>query len=315
VAYLTKAIFPLNLAVFYPYRTQSALVALAAAGLLLAVTVCVCRRPQTQPYLVVGWFWYLGTLVPVIGLVQVGAQAMADRYTYVPLIGTFIAAVWGLADLGRNRLISPRLIAALGAVAFAAFGLCTWVQVGYWHDSVSLWEHSLEITGPNHLACADMGVALRQRGQLNEALPWLELSAKLAPEFIVARENLGLVLFKLGQDARSKLEYEALLRMYSGGGQHGVSGGGLRVDPRHARAHRMLAMLLDAEGRTAAARTHLEQSLRLAPDEWQTHWVLGELLVREGETELGRRHLSEAARLNPAVGTAIAAGHSAFDRS
>jgi tetratricopeptide (TPR) repeat protein len=211
---------------------------------------------------------------------------------------SFIAAAGGLAALGR-RLVSPRLIVALGAVAFAAFGLCTWVQVGYWRDSVSLWEHSLEVTGPNHLACAEMGIALRQCGLMKEALPWLERSASLAPDYAVARENLGLVLYKLNEDARSKLEYEALLG----------------INPRHARAHRMLAMLLDAEGQSAAAKSHLEGSLRLAPDEWQTHWVLGELLVREGETELGRRHLSEAARLNPAVGTAIAAGHSAFDRS
>ena len=297
-AYLAKAVWPLELAAFYPYTKPTAPVALAIATLLAAATVWTCRRWRAQPYLAMGWFWYLGTLVPVIGLVQIGGQALADRYTYVPLIGVFIAAVWGLADLARNGLVSRNLIAALGAVALAGFGLCTWVQVGYWHDSVSLWEHSLEVTGPNHVACAELGIALRERGLFKEALPWLQSAAKLAPEYRVARENLGLVLFKLARDVESKHEYEAVLR----------------INPSHARAHRMLAMLLDAEGQAAAARSHLERSLRLAPDEWQTHWVLGELLVREGQAAVGERHLSEAARLNPSVGAAIAAGRSAFDR-
>jgi len=282
-AYLGKAIWPLDLAVYYPYKGHHAAFSLIAAALLAATSIWAWRRRDRQPYLAVGWFWYLGTLLPVIGVVQVGSQAMADRYTYVPLIGVFIAMVWGLADLVAKGIVSRASVAALAAVALTGFGLCTWVQVGYWRDSVTLWAHTIAVTGNSDFACCCLGIALRERGQIEAALPYLDEAAKLAPGMAVARENLGTVLFVLGKNDRSREEYEALVQL----------------KPNHAGARRTLAALSRREGDLEQAAGHLRDALAIDPNDWRAHWGLGEVLVEQGLSEKGQWHLDQAARLNP----------------
>ena len=147
-SYLGKMFWPAHLAVFYPHPGHNLPIWQAlAAGLALAVlTLLALRQARRHPYLLVGWLWYLGTLLPVIGLVQVGGQAMADRYTYVPFIGLFIVVVWGMADLAA-RWRAPKFLLPVGAgVVLSALMVCTWVQVSYWRDSITLYEHTLEVT-------------------------------------------------------------------------------------------------------------------------------------------------------------------------
>src|SRR5262249_25812359 len=146
VTYIGQMFWPTALGAFYPHRGPAlSMVAAAAAGVALAgfTVLAVCLRRRC-PYLLVGWLWYLGTLVPVVGLVQVGVQARADRYTYVPLIGLFLALVWGAADVGLRRW-GPHVLAAAAAVVLLACALLTWRQVHVWRDDYSLWSHTLEV--------------------------------------------------------------------------------------------------------------------------------------------------------------------------
>jgi tetratricopeptide (TPR) repeat protein len=283
VAYVGKAVWPSRLAVFYPYARHGLAVAIAAAAVLLAISLLVDWRRSRQPYLAVGWLWYVVTLAPVIGLVQVGEQALADRYTYVPLIGLLIAVVWGVADLTAHFGTSRWLVATLAAVAFIALGTTTWTQLGYWRDSVQLWRHAIEVGGENHVACTGLGVALRQHGLTDEALQWLEKAAALAPAYAPARDNLGLVLFRLGRFAESRIEYEALLR----------------IEPGYARAHRMLAAVFKAEGNLEDAAAEGRTAVRIDPNDWQSHWELAKVLAKQGADDEASVHLREAKRLNP----------------
>jgi hypothetical protein len=165
VSYLGKMWWPVHLAVLYPHPGPTLpLWQAVAAGLGLAALSCLAFwQSRRHPYLLVGWLWYLGTLVPVIGLVQVGRQAMADRYTYVPFIGVFIAVVWGLAALAA-RCRAPRFVLPVGAgVALSALAVCTWVQVGYWRDSIFLYEHTLEVTRSNPVIQNNLGEAWRRK--------------------------------------------------------------------------------------------------------------------------------------------------------
>jgi len=285
VTYLKLAVCPINLAAFYPQESfrRPLLATFVEAAALLGVTYWVYRRRKRQGYLLVGWLWYLGTLVPVIGLVQVGVQAIADRYTYVPLIGVFLAVVWGVGDLQATGAVSRRFVATLASVALIGYNLLTWTQVGYWRDSVSLWQRAIEVTGPNFPACARLGKALLDRGQAGEALPCLRQAAGLLPGDAEVHAFLGLALFQLGDRARSRLEYETVVR----------------IEPRYAAAHRMLGALSQKDGDLEQAATHLRNALEVDANDWQAHWGLGEVLVELGVVDEGQRHLNEAARLNP----------------
>jgi tetratricopeptide (TPR) repeat protein len=196
VAYLGKAFWPTRLAVFYPHpgaELPAAEVALATA-LLLAVSLGVWQQRRRRPYLAVGWLWYVGTLVPVIGLVQVGSQAMADRYTYLPLIGVGIAVTWGACD-ACARIPGRRAVLAIAAcAAIAAFALTTSVQLRHWRDTVSLFRHALEATQNNHIAHAYLGAALLERGQTGEAILHYKEALRLRPTFLTVANNLAWLL-------------------------------------------------------------------------------------------------------------------------
>jgi len=181
--YLGKTVWPVHLAVYYPHPGNSIPLweALGAAFLLAVLSFLFIRRAWTYPYLAVGWLWFLGTLVPVIGLLQVGGQAMADRYTYIPLIGLFIMLGWGLADL-LARWRCPRFLMPLaGAVMIVAYGTCAWVQVSYWLDAVTLFEHTLSVTENNAIAQGVLGGALYFRGETIRAVGHFQEAIRLDP--------------------------------------------------------------------------------------------------------------------------------------
>jgi tetratricopeptide (TPR) repeat protein len=159
--YLGRCFWPTNMAVLYPYEKISAGAAIAAFVLLGAITAAVVLLRRTAPYLAVGWFWFLGTLVPVIGIVQIGSQSMADRYTYFPYIGLFLAIVWGVADVARRVRIPERPFAASGVAIVALLACVAWKQTGYWKDSETLFARALAVTGPNVIAEYTLGQALQ----------------------------------------------------------------------------------------------------------------------------------------------------------
>ncbi len=169
--YVLRTFWPTNLAVLYPhpYRNWSAAQALAGAAVLLGVTVLCLREARRRPYLIVGWLWFVGTLLPVMGLAQGGRQAWADRFSYWPHIGLFAAVVWGLGELA-GRLRAPGSVSAvLGALVLGWLGALTWVQVGYWQDSATLWEHTLAVTRDNDQAHERLSVLYRKQGRIDEA--------------------------------------------------------------------------------------------------------------------------------------------------
>ena len=209
VSYLGKMFWPAHLAVFYPLSSHTLPIwqALAAGLVLVVLSLLALRLARRHPYLLVGWLWYLCTLLPVIGLVQVGEQAMADRYTYVPFIGLFIVLVWGMADLAA-RWHAPRFLLPVGAgVVLSALMICTWVQVRYWRDSITLYEHSLEVTRSNSLIHNNLGMALAAQGKMDQAEAHYAEALRLNPDNARAHNNLGMALAAQGKMDQAEAHY------------------------------------------------------------------------------------------------------------
>ena len=268
VVYIAKMFWPTGLAAFYPYPRElplwePALAALAITGL----SIVVLRVFRTYPYLAVGWFWFLGTLVPVIGLVQVGAQARADRYMYIPMTGLAIMLAWSAADLLRRW---PQAGTALAVCAGAACVLCaalTSLQIPYWRNSESLFRHALAVTENNSVAHNNLGNALSQEpGRLPEAIAEYETALQIEPEHAEAHNNLGVALLQTPgrlPDAISHLETA------------------LRIKSDYPEAHNNLGnAFLQAPERLRDAATQFETALRLKPDYKEAHSNLGNALAR-----------------------------------
>ena len=270
--YIAKTFWPARFALYYPYPYKGiAIWQVSLASLfLLAVTVLVWKQRQARPYLVTGWLWYLGTLVPVIGLIQVGDQAMADRYGYLPLIGVFVIAVWGLNDLADRAKISfrPRAVAATVVLGLLAF--LTWRQIGYWHSDYDVWNHAVQVTQDNLLAEADLARALRLLGRQQEALPHYEEAARLGPRDPIRHVNLAVDLAECGQLQDAVSEYKIALRFTS--------------DPAlKAHAYESLAALYTALEDYSNVRESYKQALQADPQ----------------QTDVMLRHLSESIAAQP----------------
>ena len=317
VQYIGKTIWPAGLTFFYPQPPRPPLGPGVAAGVgLLAVTAgvvwaarrtaLVAGRPRGEPWLVTGWFWYLGTLVPVIGLVRVGGQAMADRYTYIPLVGLFIMLVWSVPEIAANRRMASAL--AWGAAA-AVLVLCMMVsrmQVGYWKDAETLLQHALEVNQGNWLAHYNFGGYLRRSGRLEEAIGHYQEAARLRPDFAGAQNNLGSVLAETGrlpeaighweEAVRLKPDYaEAHYNLGVGLAQSGripeaVSQWNLavRIDPDYPEARYNLGVALERMGRVTEAIEQYEQIVRLKPDYAEAQRQLARLRESRNETTMPR---------------------------
>jgi tetratricopeptide (TPR) repeat protein len=236
--YLVKAFWPFSLSPFYPYQKVWVLVQVAAAALFLVVaSVIALRYARSRPWLFVGWFWYLGVLVPVIGLVQVGSQARADRYTYVPLIGIFIVLAWQLPELLARWRRAPAALAAAGAVVLALCGATTWRQVGHWRDNFSLFERAIELDPDNWLAHAFIGATYRRRGDLDLAIHHYRRA--------LARGVFGgKVRYQLAASLRERGDLDEALQMYDSV---------VRFDPVHAGAYNGAGEIVLARGDAASA--------------------------------------------------------------
>ena len=277
--YIRRTVWPSRLAVYYPYELHLPVWKVALAGLLLAAVTVVCLATiRAHPCFFVGWFWYLGTLVPVIGLVQVGAMATADRYTYIPSIGLLLMVVMLPLDLATALSARrappagwPPLRPALGVLALAAAAVLTalsWNQTRHWRDSVALFEHTLAVTRENALAHYNLATALAQQGRIDEAMTHYRETLRLGPQFADANANLGLALFGQGKTEEAIAHYEAELRR----------------DPAHPEALCHLGVALATQGRLVEALARFEEALRARPDYVDAHYNRGLALEK-----LGRR--------------------------
>jgi protein O-mannosyl-transferase len=211
--YIWKAFLPTGLAPMYPHPGNAIAFWQVALSIvfLAAVSVWTWKRRKTAPYLLVGWLWFLGSLVPVIGIVQVGKQAMADRYGYIPLIGIFVMSVWGIADLADQLSLSFRWRAAIAGMMLATLSFLTWRQIGFWQDSYALWTHTLAVTANNKVAETNLSGALVEGGRLDEAIPHFENILRMDPQDATSYANIGAELQKQGKQHDAIAAYELAL--------------------------------------------------------------------------------------------------------
>jgi tetratricopeptide (TPR) repeat protein len=237
--YLGKTFWPVGLAPFYPLTPggPSAERVIFSVGLLVLLTAALLVLGARRPYLAVGWLWYLGTLLPVSGLIQLGSYAMADRYTYVPLIGVFIALVWGVASCLPAEGAATRLAACAAVIVLLVAALLSRQQVRHWHDSIALWRHTLAATGDNALTRLRLGLAYQEAGRPGEAEVQFLAATRLRPDLAVAQDILGSSLLQQGRAA----EAAACFRK------------AIELQPASARYHLHLEQALRALGKTAEA--------------------------------------------------------------
>ena len=209
--YVLKAFWPVDLGVLYPYQNHPPLLVFAVLAGLAAVTAWTIVSARKRPYLLVGWLWYLGMLVPVIGLVQVGSQSMADRYMYLPLVGLTAAVVWLVADLVNGRVAAGRAAAVVACAVLAAFAALTYRQAGYWRSSLPLFEHTLAATGPNYVIHKNIGVVLEHEGRNAEAIEHYNKSLAINPRYAEAHNAMGVVLAKEGRNEEALAHYAKAL--------------------------------------------------------------------------------------------------------
>jgi tetratricopeptide (TPR) repeat protein len=285
VIYLRKTLWPSDLAAFYPHPgieiTPAS--ALIAGGSLVALTVLSLSLWRRQPYVPVGWLWYLGTLIPAIGLVQVGEQGMADRYTYFPLIGLFLLAVWGISDLVIANRALRLLAGALAAFVFAGLVVQSLIQVRYWRDDVALWRHALQVTPKNWYAHLNLAEILVAQGRPREAIPEYQGCLAIRPDLVATRNNLAAELHKLGRADEALAEYRQVLER----------------DPQSAPALHNLAALLSERGEDTEAIAAFQQELALDATSAQTHYDLGVLFLELRRLDEAAEMLRQALKLDP----------------
>jgi tetratricopeptide (TPR) repeat protein len=282
--YVTKMLWPTNLAVYYPFEiSRPAVQLVAAAFLLLSISVLALYTARRQRYLLVGWLWYLGMLVPVIGLVQVGEQSLADRYTYLPLIGLFIMISWGVAELMSARP-QKRLLTALAAgVIVTTLAVLTWRQVQLWPDNETLYRHTLAVTSNNYVIQTNLGYALSKLGRRAEAMEHLNEALRIEPTFFEAQNSLGVVLAEDKKPAEALKHFEIAVRS----------------NPNSPKVHANLGAALFTLGRPKEAVTHLQEALRLDPTYPNGSFNLGIILLSQGKNSEALQRLEEAVSLPP----------------
>ena len=315
--YLGKLFWPVNLSVFYPHPGYwPVLTALLAGLVLVGVSAFVWRRQA--PYLVTGWFWFLGTLVPVLGLVQVGRQSMADRYTYIPLIGIFMILAWSAHALTKHWRAQTLVLSTAATALLLSCAALTWRQIGHWKDSETLFRHALEVTENNYLAHSNLGVALQRQGRMDEALREYQEVLNLQPDDVNTRNGLASLLLRLGRVDEAISQFQETVRhkpdfaearnnlAYAFRGQGRLDEAAaeyreaLKLNPADFRIRLNFASILLAQGHPSEAVSQLEEALKSNPADAVTRNDLGSLLFNSGRVDEALRQFEEAVRLDPA---------------
>jgi tetratricopeptide (TPR) repeat protein len=327
IEYIVNMIWPVKLTVLYPHPGNSLLLwkGVVAGLALVLITILVIRNARKIPYLAVGWFWYVVTLIPVIGIVQVGSQAMADKYTYITLIGLFVVIAWGANDLLSKWPHRKTWLGTLAAILLPVLVVLTWKQVQYWENSITLFKHTLKHTSNNLIIHNNLGIALDKQGRTEEAVRHYLQALRLKPDYVQVHNSLGFALDKQGRTEEAVKHYLQALRLKPDYAEvHDNLGIALdkqgrteeaiehylqalqlkphisfAIDLFRAEVHNNLAIAFAKQGRTEEAVEHYLQALRLKPDYAEAHNNLGVALVRKGDIRGAIVHFREALRINP----------------
>jgi tetratricopeptide (TPR) repeat protein len=285
-AYLGKTLWPVNLAAFYPLDLDVSVPRAVVSGVLLSVlSAGALLAWRSRPWLTVGWAWYLLMLAPVVGLVQIGSQSMADRYTYLPGIGLSIAAAWGVAEWTRSR---PRVRQLLAGVVAAWLGVCLLLargQVFTWRDSVALFEHSQSVTGGNVIAALNLGEAHEDAGDVERAVVQYRRALEWKPGALGANARLGALLARRG-DVERAMRHLLLA---------------VRLEPLDPEAHTELGALLLRRGAAGEAAAELERALELDPDQARAAFHLAEVRAAVGEADEAEQLFARALSARPPI--------------
>jgi len=282
--YLGKTLWPIDLAIFYPYANSFLLWKVGGiAALLIAISIAVIYAIKKTPFFFVGWFFYLGTLVPVIGLVQVGLQSMADRYTYLPSIGIAIMLVWGILYLLSKEKLRKIILIPVAVIVLSVLTFLTWQQCGYWKNSIELFNHTLHVTKNNDIAHYNLACALGKQGKVEEAIVHYREAIAINPYDDSAHCNLGVALASEGKKEEATAHYlEAI-----------------KINPYNDNAHYNLANLLLKQGQIDQAIGHYMEAVRINPDCADAHCSLADLFVKQNKIDQAVNHFREAVRINP----------------
>jgi tetratricopeptide (TPR) repeat protein len=287
--YIKKMIYPSRLAVFYPYHSLSLLLSIACLVILVIVTLAVIYIGRHRRYLPVGWFWYVGTLVPVIGIVQVGSQSMADRYTYVPLIGLFIIIAWGAADVSAKWRYQKIVLGICSAIVLTILLISTRMQVRHWQNSFTLFEHTLGVTKGNSITHNHYGAFLLEQGRFEKALAQFNEALQISPGFHDARKNKGSALLDMGKFDEAVATFSELLR----------------AAPDWPDAYYWLGVAYARKGAYLQAIEPFKEALRLRPDWPEAYNDLALVYLLLGNYDLAIENYKEALRLRPDYPQAI----------
>ena len=285
IEYIVNMIWPVKLAVLYPHPGNSLpLWKGVVAGLaLVLITILVIRKARKVPYLAVGWFWYVVTLIPVIGIVQVGSQAMADRYTYITLIGLFVIIAWGANDLLSKWPNRKKWLGTLAAILLPVLIVLTWKQVQYWENSITLFKHTLKHTSNNVIIHNNLGTVLGKQGRIEEAIEHYLQALRLKPDYAKAHSNLGAAYDNSGM-------YKEAIEAYKKA---------IRINPDYAEPHYNLGLAYVNSGKYKEAIEAYKQALRINPDYAEAHSNLGLAYFNSGKYKEAIEACKKAIRIDP----------------
>ena len=293
--YLGKMVWPSGLSMLYPHPGNAlpAWKGILCGMALMGITIISIRLIRRTPYFTVGWFWYLGTLLPVIGIVQVGGQAMADRFTYIPLIGIFIIVAWGVPELVSKWRYKEKVLSVSAGIIILTLLITTWEQVSHWKNSITIFKHAIRVTDKKHPSFAvihnNLGIALSDDRKNEEAISHFKMAIKLMPNDIKAHYNLGIALFAGQKNEEAIAHYKMAIKL----------------QPNHTNAHYNLGNVLFAVKETEEAIFHYKMAIKFQPSLADAHNNLGYALVQKGEMKEAAHHFRKTLKLRPDLVAAL----------
>jgi len=284
IKYIGKTAWPENLAVFYPYPATIPLWhSFTAAILLVIITICVIRFAGKFRYLPVGWLWFIGTLVPVTGLVRVGEHSMADRYTYVSLIGVFLIIAWGASDLVAALKHRKTIMSLLSFVIVLVFAICSHIQTSFWRNSRTLFEHAIKVTTGNYPAHLNLGAILLDQNKFDQAIEQFQRAIQINPTCAEAYYNLGVIYFQLGR-------YQETVEFFKKA---------IKINPDNPQAFCNLGVACEKLGLWREDAEACEQAVKLKPDYFKAHYNLGIAYMRLEQYQQAIQSFEQAVRIKP----------------